>query len=131
MKKIVGLCLVVLMSTASLFAQDGRRGQRDFDPTERIEKTIRDLNLNDDQAAQYRAIEKEYADRWKTDRERMDGNREDREQMRADMEKRREEMERMQNEKHERVKQILTDDQYKRYLENQRSMQGPRGDRKR
>ncbi len=129
MKKILGICLIVLLSAGSVMAQSDRRGQR-VDHTERVEKTIKDLKLNDDQAAELRKIENEHAERMMKDREEMMNDRENnRELTQAEREKRREEMQRKMNEKNERVKTILTDDQYKKYLETQRP-QGPRGDRR-
>ena len=45
MKKVIGLCLVLLISSVSVFAQDGKRGaKKGGDPAQRCEKMIADLN---------------------------------------------------------------------------------------
>ena len=39
MKKVIGLCLVLLISSVSVFAQDGKRGaKKGGDPAQRCEK---------------------------------------------------------------------------------------------
>lgn len=48
MKKVIGLCLVLLISSVSVFAQDGKRGaKKGGDPAQRCEKMIADLKLED------------------------------------------------------------------------------------
>lgn len=95
MKKVIGLCLVLLISSVSVFAQDGkRRTKKGGDPVQRCEKMIADLKLNEKQAD--------------SDRRKM-----------------REKMITMRNERDAEMKKILTEDQYKQYLEKQRS-QSPR-----
>ena len=45
MKKVIGLCLVLLISSVSVFAQDGKRGaKKGGDPAQRCEKMIADLS---------------------------------------------------------------------------------------
>ena len=54
MKKVIGLCLVLLISSVSVFAQDGkRRTKKGGDPAQRCEKMIADLKLNEKQAARF------------------------------------------------------------------------------
>ena len=91
MKKVIGLCLVLLISSVSVFAQDGKRGaKKGGDPAQRCEKMIADLKLDEKQAADFRKVEAEFRDKMKAE-----------------------------------MKKILTEDQYKQYLEKQRP-QSPR-----
>ena len=47
MKKVIGLCLVVLLSSTSVFARENRRmDKRKMDPSARCEKMIADLMRN-------------------------------------------------------------------------------------
>ena len=86
MKKVIGLCLVLLISSVSVFAQDGKRGaKKGGDPAQRCEKMIADLKLDEKQAADFRKVDDRDAE----------------------------------------MKKILTEDQYKQYLEKQRP-QSPR-----
>ncbi len=120
MKKIIGLSLVAfLLSTVSVFAQDGRRdGKRAADHTQRWEQTVRDLNLNENQAAEYRRIENQYKDRLYKDND----NRKDWENLTQEQrDKHRQEMERVMDERNNEVKKILSDDQYRNYLEKQKT----------
>ena len=101
MKKVIGLCLVLLISSVSVFAQDGKRGaKKGGNPAQRCEKMIADLKLDEKQAADFRKVEAEF----RKMREKMMSLRDDRD---AEM------------------KKILTEDQYKQYLEKQRP-QSPR-----
>lgn len=48
MKKVIGLCLVVLLSSTSVFARENRRmDKRKMDPSARCEKMIADLKLDE------------------------------------------------------------------------------------
>ena len=50
MKKVIGLCLVVLLSSTSVFARENRRmDKRKMDPSARCEKMIADLKLDEKQ----------------------------------------------------------------------------------
>ena len=78
MKKVIGLCLVVLLSSTSVFARENRRmDKRKMDPSARCEKMI------------------------------------------AEREKQREKMLAMREDKNAQMKKILTEEQYKQYLEKQ------------
>ena len=45
MKKVIGLCLVLLISSVSVFAQDGKRGaKKGGDPAQRCERWKRKEN---------------------------------------------------------------------------------------
>ena len=103
MKKVIGLCLVLLISSVSVFAQDGKRGaKKGGDPAQRCEKMIADLKLDEKQAADFRKVEAEFRDKMKAERKQADW---DRRKMREKM--------------------MSLRDQYKQYLEKQRP-QSPR-----
>ena len=59
MKKVIGLCLVVLLSSTSVFARENRRmDKRKMDPSARCEKMIADLKLDEKQAVEFRKLKK-------------------------------------------------------------------------
>ena len=99
MKKVIGLCLVVLLSSTSVFARENRR----------IEKMIADLKLDEKQAVEFRKLQKEYMEKAQKEREAM----------KAEREKQREKMLAMREDKNAQMKKILTEEQYKQYLEKQ------------
>ena len=80
MKKVIGLCLVVLLSSTSVFARENRR-----------------------------KLQKEYMEKAQKEREAM----------KAEREKQREKMLAMREDKNAQMKKILTEEQYKQYLEKQ------------
>ncbi|MCC8134175.1 MAG: hypothetical protein LIP04_11790 [Tannerellaceae bacterium] len=127
MKKIIGLCLVMLMAVSVVFAQDDRRDrdllQEGEDP--RTEQIIRALDLNGDQAEAYRNLENEYREKMRPERNLTE---EQRESMKERREQNRENMENMRNEKNQRMKEILNDEQYNKYLEMEKNWES-RGDR--
>ena len=101
MKKVIGLCLVVLLSSTSVFARENRRmDKRKMDPSARCEKMIADLK---------RKLQKEYMEKAQKEREAM----------KAEREKQREKMLAMREDKNAQMKKILTEEQYKQYLEKQ------------
>ena len=110
MKKVIGLFLVILISTATVFAQGGDRQGKKGDPSKRSEKMIEELKLDDKQAAEYRKVEADFREQMKKERESV---KEDREKMR-------EKMTAMRTEKDAQIKKILTDEQYKQYQEKQK-----------
>lgn len=118
MKKVIGLCLVLLISSVSVFAQDGKRGaKKGGDPAQRCEKMIADLKLDEKQAADFRKVEAEFRDKMKAERKQAD----------LDRRKMREKMMSLRDDRDAEMKKILTEDQYKQYLEKQRP-QSPRKD---
>ena len=111
MKKVIGLCLVLLISSVSVFAQDGKRGaKKGGDPAQRCEKMIADLKLDEKQAADFRKVEAEFRDKMKAERKQAD----------LDRRKMREKMMSLRDDRDAEMKKILTEDQYKQYLEKQR-----------
>lgn len=118
MKKVIGLCMVILISSVSVFAQGGKRGaKKGGDPAQRCEKMIADLKLDDKQAAEFRKVEAEFKEKMKAEREKAESDRRDM----------REKMTTMRNERDAEMKKILTEDQYKQYLEKQRSKSPRKG----
>ena len=116
MKKVIGLCLVLLISSVSVFAQGGKRSaKKGGDPAQRCEKMIADLKLDEKQAADFRRVEAEFRDKMEAERKQLD----------SDRQKMREKMTAMRNDRDAEMKKILTEDQYKQYLEKQRP-QSPR-----
>ena len=109
MKKVIGLCLVVLLSSTSVFARENRRmDKRKMDPSARCEKMIADLKLDEKQAVEFRKLQKEYMEKAQKEREAM----------KAEREKQREKMLAMREDKNAQMKKILTEEQYKEYLSN-------------
>jgi len=108
--------LVLLISSVSVFAQDGKRGaKKGGDPAQRCEKMIADLKLDEKQAADFRKVEAEFRDKMKAERKQAD----------LDRRKMREKMMSLRDDRDAEMKKILTEDQYKQYLEKQRP-QSPR-----
>lgn len=115
MKKVIGLFLVILISSTTVFAQSGNRQGKKGDPLKRSEKMIEELKLDDKQAAEFRKVETEFRAQMEKEREAV---KEDRSKMR-------EKMSTMLSEKDAQIKKILTDEQYKLYQEKQKA-NGPR-----
>lgn len=107
MKKVIGLFLVVLLSTVSVYAQKEKRSNRGGDPSQRMEKLITELKLDEKQAADFRKLNEEFREKMMKERENMD----------SDRQKMREKMTTMRDEMNTKVKKILTEEQYKLYQE--------------
>lgn len=117
MKKVIGLFLVILISTVSVFAQKDQRGKRGGDPAQRCEKMIAELKLDEKQAAEFRKINTEFREKMLKEREAIE----------ADRQKMREQMKTLRNDRDEQLKKILTDEQYKQYQEKQNVPQKRKG----
>ena len=83
--------------------------KRKMDPSARCEKMIADLKLDEKQAVEFRKLQKEYMEKAQKEREAM----------KAEREKQREKMLAMREDKNAQMKKILTEEQYKQYLEKQ------------
>ncbi len=100
MKKVIGLCLVLLICSVSAFAQGGKRGtKKGGDPAQRCERMIADLELDEKQAADFRKVEAEFRDKMKAERKQAD----------SDRQKMREKMITMRNDRDAEMKKILTE----------------------
>jgi len=118
MKKVLGLCLVILLSSVSVFAQDhGKRAgkERQKDGSKRFEKMAEDLKLSDDQVAQFEKLNAEYKEKMKAER---DATKADREKQRAAQHEKRIAM---RDQRNEEVKKILSDEQYEQYVAKQKA----------
>lgn len=114
MKKVVGLCLAVVLCTGSVFAAPDRQKDRRQDRAQqRCERMVSELKLNDQQAADFRRINEEFRAKMMKEKDNM-------ETMRTEM---RQKMKTLMEEKNAEVQKVLTDEQYKLYLEKQRMME--------
>lgn len=119
MKKVLGLFLVILLSSVSVYAQKDKRGNKGGDPAQRIEKIISDLKLDEKQAADFRKVQDNFRSKMKAEREAA----------KADRDQMREKMKSLRTEMDTEMKKILNDEQYKQYQEKM-ERQRPDGPRK-
>lgn len=118
MKKILVLgCLFMFAFMVSAQNRGGGQGPGDMD--KRYEELKKKLSLNDQQVDSLKVIDQEFFTKMREQREKNGGDRE----------KGREEMKKMGEQRDERVKTILTDEQFTKYkeMENQRRQRGPGG----
>lgn len=108
MKKVIGLFLVLLISTVSVYAQNNKREGR-VDPEKRIDMMVKELKLDDKQAVGFRKVQKDFMDEMKKMRDTSENDRD----------KMREKMKTMRTDRDAKVKKILTEEQYKLYQEKQ------------
>ena len=104
------------MIWTQIYPQSGNRQGKKGDPSQRSEKMIEELKLDDKQAAEFRKVEADF-------REQMN---KEREAVKDDREKMREKMTTMRTEKEAQIKKILTDEQYKLYQEKQKKADSSR-----
>lgn len=116
MKKVIGLFLVILICSTTVFAQSGNRQGKKGDPSKRSERMIEELKLDDKQATEFRKVEADFRAQMEKEREAV---KEDRSKMR-------EKMTAMRTEKESQIKNILSDEQYKLYQEKQKKADNPR-----
>lgn len=108
MKKVIGLCLVIVLSSVSVFARDGKRmDKRNDDSSKRYERMVESLKLDEKQAVEFRKINQEFADKMKVEREKA----------KVVRDKKRAEMTAMRTERDAQLKKVLTEEQYKLYQE--------------
>ena len=118
MKKVIGLCLVFLFSSVSVFVHEGKRSaKKERNSIQRCEKMIADLKLNEQQAAEFRKVEAEFRDKMKAERK----------QAYMERQKMHEKMTTMRNDREAEMKKILTEEQYKQYFESQHSLSNHKG----
>jgi len=135
MKKILLVLVLALFAGSHIMAQDdngrrpqgGPRGAR-MDPKERTEQMIKELELNETQAAQFRVVmeeqQKEMQAQMEAARQESNGERPSREQM----EKMRAKFQEQQEAINIVLQVILTEEQFAKYQEmNQRRGPGRRG----
>ena len=144
MKKIV-LTMIAILSMTVAMAQnddrrDGNRAPREITPEQRTENLAGRLNLNDDQKAKLLELNTEYKDvlggpRWggrnggnrpQRNESAGEGQRPQRPQMTEEQRAQWQERMKKRQEYEEKLKGILTEDQYKQYQE----MRPQRGQRR-
>ncbi|GEM_PF-51982 len=121
MKKVIGLCVVILLSSVSVFAQDRQKREgkdRRGDSSNRFEKFAEELKLDEKQIAEFQKLNETYKAKMKEERESMKAQRE---KMKVDREKMREQMMAMREQRNEDVKKILSDEQYQQYQQKQKT----------
>lgn len=114
MKKVLGLCVVILLSSVSVFAQGkGQRAgkERVRDHSKRFEKLAEELKLSDTQIAEFEKLNATHKEKMQAEREAM----------KAEREKQKEKMIAMRDQRNEEVKKILSDEQYQLYVEKQKA----------
>ncbi|MDL2255393.1 hypothetical protein LJC38_02280 [Parabacteroides sp. OttesenSCG-928-K15] len=115
MKKVLGLCAVIMLSSVSVVAQEkqNRRGhEREREGGQRFERLAERLKMDEKQTAEFQKLNESMKDKMKAEQETMKA---EREQMKAMREKRHDRMMAMQNERSEEMKKILTEEQFKQY----------------
>lgn len=127
MKKTILVLAIALLGGATMsMAQDRpRKGERP-DPEKRMEQMIKDLGLDEKQAAEFKAVMDEMRPAKAEMKQKKD------EAKKEEMKKQREEMEAKRKEMDAKIKTILTEEQYKKYQEMQKRRgphKGPRGPR--
>ena len=122
MKKFFVLsCLLMFAFMVSAQQGGGQRGQMSPERlAQRYEQYKKEMNLTDKQLDDIKKIEADYRTKMTAMREKIGDDRE----------KMREEMTKLRNEQNEKVKPLLKEDQYKKYVElNTFNRQGGGGNR--
>ena len=130
MKKVLGLCLAICLSSSTLFAADQQTDNRkNANRMARCEYLIKELKLNDKQAAEFREIHQDFSRKMLEERQEM---KEERKKSNEDRRKAREEFREIRKEKNDELKKILTKEQFQQYqqLMNKRMNQNSRGNRR-
>lgn len=121
MRKLIGLFIVILMSTAAVFAQEDKANdgskRKPADPAKRWERMAEKLQLDEKQTTEFAKINQEYLEKLKAN---MEANRADMDAMKKKREEQREAMKAMREEQNEQMKKLLSDEQYKQYQELQK-----------
>ena len=111
MRKMMGLSLAIMLCVPSINSQRGNSGggQGKQDPSVRIERTIKDLNLNEKQAAKFRKTEKKYNGKFEKERAKFEKKQNAFRNKAEDLRSRRE----------ANLKKIMTNEQFARYQQMQ------------
>ncbi|MDR1097557.1 MAG: hypothetical protein LBL57_05445 [Tannerella sp.] len=119
MKKIfAAVCMLMLTFMVSAQNQGGR-GMSEEERAKRYDELKKELSLTDQQVDSLKAIDQELFTKMREVREKNGDNRE----------KNREDMRKLTDKRNERVKAILTEEQYTKYqkMEEQRRQRNPGG----
>ena len=103
MKKLIGLFLILFLSSTVLIAQENRTARRGADMKAMQERMISELKLDEKQAAEYQKISDEFRSKMQSEREKMGGDRQ------AMFEK----MKTLRAERDEKLKAVLSEEQFK------------------
>jgi len=119
MKRILIVCITMIFACAMSMSAQDRQGRRGGNPEQRYEQMKKELGLEDAQVDSLKAIDTQFRAEFQKAREQNGGN--------GGFNP--EEMQKMNEKRNERVKTILTDEQYTKYLELQQSQRrgGPGG----
>lgn len=119
MKKVLGLCVVVMLSSVSVIAQENKqenrqREGRPRDDAKRMERLAESLKLDEKQMAEFQKIEEAHKQQMQAEHKAM----------MAVHKQQQEKMKAMLEQKNEEIKKVLTDEQYQQYLEKQKFSKG-------
>jgi hypothetical protein len=121
--KLMGLVIMASLLAMNISAQgpggQGRGQMTEDDIKERAERTAENLGLNDDQHKKILAIDMDFYNKMQIERQKMrnaGGPPPDREEMRSKMMK-------MRDDRNEQYEEVLTPDQYKKFIEMQEQRQ--------
>lgn len=107
MKKVLFICLLMVMGTVGMVAQQDMQARM----KERVENYVKELKLEGEKAEKFRAIQDETRTKMRAEMEAMrDGGNMDREAMMTKMTK-------MNEERDAAIKKILTEEEFKKYQE--------------
>jgi hypothetical protein len=109
---VLGLMSVCVLMVSAQNQERGQRGLNEEDRAKRYEELKKNLKLTDVQVDSLKAIDAEFLAKMRGQRGRQQN------QSDADREKRREEMRKMNEKRTERIKAVLTEEQYKKYTED-------------
>lgn len=112
MKKIIALCLVILATSVSAFAFNGKLQDKKQNSSKRIEQLAKDLKLDEKQTKEFQKILVDSMNKLKKENESA-GN---------DREKKRSNMKALITERDEQLKKVLTEEQYKQYKEKEKEL---------
>lgn len=109
MKKVLFVCLMVLMSSVALVAQNNNNMQERM--KERMENYIKELKLDEKKATDFRKVYTDASEKMQKEMAGMrDAGSQDRETMRTKMTK-------LTEERDAEIKKILSEDEFKKFKE--------------
>ncbi|MDL2255017.1 MICOS complex subunit MIC60 [Parabacteroides sp. OttesenSCG-928-G06] len=107
MKKILLVCLLMVMGTVGMVAQQDMQARM----KERVENYVKELKLEGEKAEKFKEIQNKYMEKMRTEMQTMrDAGNTDREAMRTKMTK-------MNEDRDAEIKKILTEEEFKKYQE--------------
>lgn len=119
MKKVIGLLVVILLSSVSVFAQsEGKHAgktRHNKGGRNHLERLTEELKLSNEQVARFEKLQAEQREKMKAERSLIKADREKQRQLHQ------EKMIAMRDQRNEEVKKILSEEQYQQYLEKQKA----------